>query len=325
MRAVELTGYKGITSLRIVEVQRPKPGAGEVLIEVKAAGINYAEIELSKGQYQIPKQTPFIMGFQAAGIVVEEGAGVSNFKRGDRITSLVVSGGYAEYATAQVNMAIPIPEGISFAEAATIPIQGLSAYALLKFAARPRNSDSMLIQSAGGGVGVYLVQLAKIMGVEKVIALAGSQEKLDLAKNLGADFTFNYLDRNWMDRVKAATGGKGVDIVLEAASGSIGEESFKLLAPFGRMVIFGARNVHDTFPPEKISQLIYKNQTLTGFNIPTLQPQQIAEYIPNLLQLISQRRIKLFANQSFALEDVGRAFEMMSNRQTIGTVVLVPN
>ncbi len=325
MRAVELSGYEGIKSLRLVEVEAPTPGANEILIEVKAAGINYAELELARGQYYIPKQAPFIMGFQASGIVGEVGPQVTAFKKGDRVTSIVNSGGYAEYAIADAGAAIPIPDGITFAEAATIPVQGLSAYALLKFAAKPQSSDSVLIQSAGGGVGVYLVQLAKIMGVKTVIALAGSQEKLDLAKSLGADFTLNYQDRTWIDGVKAATNGNGVDLVLEAASGEIGEESFKLMAPFGRMVIFGARNVHDTFSPEKIRQLIYKNQSLIGFNFPSLQPQQIGQCLPVLLELISQRKVKLFAERSFALDDVSTAFETIANRQTIGTVVLVPN
>jgi len=325
MRAVELSGYEGIKSLRLVEIERPTPTANEVLIEVKAAGINYAELELSKGQYYIPKQAPFIMGFQASGVVTEVGPLVTNLKKGDRVTSIVKSGGYAEYAVADANALIPIPAGISFAEACTVPVQGLSAYALLRFAAKPLASESVLIQSAGGGVGIYLVQLAKITGVKTVIALAGTQEKLGLARGLGADFAFNYQEHDWVDRVKTATDGNGVDVVLEAASGKVGEESFKLLAPFGRMVIFGARNVHDTFSPEKISQLIYKNQSLIGFNIPSLQPGQIAECVPELLELISQGKLKLFANTAFALDNVSAAFEAIGNRQTIGTVVLVPN
>jgi NADPH2:quinone reductase len=324
VKAIELSGYEGFKSLRVVEVEKPKPGAKEILIEVRAAGINYAEIELTNGKYHVPKQLPFVMGFEASGIVAEVGSQVKNHKLGDRITSIVSSGGYAEYAVADGDFAIPIPEGISFAEAATIPIQGMSAYSLLRFAAKPQATESVLVQSAAGGVGLYLVQLLKIMGVKKVIALASSKEKLDLVKSLGADLTFNYSEPGWADGVRAATSGKGVDVVLEAASGEVGRESFKLIAPFGRMIVFGAKNIHDTISPEKVRQLIHGNQSLIGFNFPSLQAQQIAECVPGLLDLISHQKIKLFANTSFPLANVRTAFEALSSRQTIGKVVLMP-
>jgi len=256
MKAIHLTGYKGFESMQLFEVEKPKPAANEVLLEVKAAGVNFAELELTKGRYGIAKEPPFIMGFEAAGVVVELGARVKNLKVGDRITSLVSSGGYAEYATADATVAIPIPEGISFNEAATIPVQGLSAYALLKLAAKPQTSETLLVQSAAGGVGLYLVQQAKIMGVRRLIALASSKEKLDVLTGLGADVAINYTTKQWTDQVREATEGKGVDVILESASGEVGDQSFKLLAPFGRMVVFGARNIHDTISPEKVQQLI---------------------------------------------------------------------
>jgi NADPH:quinone reductase len=195
-------------------------------------------------------------------------------------------------AAADASAAIPIPKGISFAEASRIPIHGLSAYALLKFAAKPQSHETVLVQAAAGGVGLYLVQLAKIMGVKQVIALASSKEKLDLVKSLGADTIIDYSEKTWPKQVREATEGRGVDIVLEAASGEVGSESFKLVAPFGRVVFFGAKNIHDTISSEKIQQLIYKNQFLIGFNVPTLRPEQIAECVPELLKLISQGRVK---------------------------------
>lgn len=324
MKAIELTGLKGFESLRVVEADKPKPGPNQVLIEVKAAGINFAELELTKGKYPALKPLPYILGFEAAGIVAELGSQVKRISVGDKITAIASSGGFADYATADANSVIPIPNGISFAEASTIPIHGLSAYALLKFAAKPQSHETILIQAAAGGVGLYLVQLAKIMGAKQVIALASSNEKLDLAKSLGADAVIDYSEKAWPTQVREVTGGKGADIVLEAASGEVGAESFKLVAPFGRVVFFGAKNIHDTISPEKIQQLIYKNQTLIGFNVPSLRPEQIAECVPELLKLISQGRIKLFANTTFPLVEVRKAFEAVANRQTIGKVVLTP-
>ena len=324
MKAIELSAFEGFDSFMLVEVEKPRPGVNQVLVKVEAAGINFAELEMAKGRYTVPQKAPFIVGFEAAGVVVEVGPQVRNIKVGDNITSLVSSGVYAEYAIAHANMAIPIPGGITFAEATTIPVQGLSAYALLKFAAKLQAKESVLVQSAAGGVGLYLVQLAKIMGAETVIALASSEEKIDLITRLGADVAINYSNKYWPDQVREVTRGKGVDVVLEAASGKVGEECFKLIAPFGRMIVFGARNAHDTISSEKVQQLIYRNQSVTGFNFPSMRPEQIAECVPSLLRLISQGKVKLFANNSFPLAEVKEAYEAISSRGTIGKVVLTP-
>jgi NADPH:quinone reductase len=324
MKAVHLTGYEGIDSLRIVEVDSPTPGPNQILIQVKAAGINFAEIELVRGRYVVPKTVPFTMGFEGAGVVVALGSQVTNFKIGDRVTTIVASGGYADYAIADAGSAIPIPDGVSFAEASSIPVQGLSAFAILKLAAKPQPTESLLIQAAAGGVGLYLIQLAKIMGVKTVIALVGSERKLALVRSIGADVAINYSESDWAEQVRSATGGKGVDIVLEAASGEVGAQSFKLMAPFGRMVMFGARNIHDSLGPDKLQQLIYKNQSITGFNIPSLQPEQIAGCVPLLLSLISQGKVKLFADNLYPLAEVRTAFQAISDRHTVGKVVLTP-
>ena len=162
------------------------------------------------------------------------------------------------------------------------------------------------------------------MGVKKVIALASTKEKLDLVKNLGADFAINYTEQDWVAQVQQASGSRGVDVVLEATSGEIGDKSFKLMVPFGRAVIYGAKNAHDSFPTDKVRQLILKNQSVTGFNFPSLQAEQIGKSVPALLELITNGLVKLFANHAFGLADVGRAFEALSNRQTVGKVVLTP-
>lgn len=213
MKAVELTGFEGLESFRLVEVDKPKPSANEILMQVKATGINFAEIEMTNGKYPAARKLPFVMGFEAAGIVVEAGPNAKNVKVGDKVAAVVSSGGYAEYATADANRAIPIPDGISFAQATTIPIQGLTAYTMLKVAAKPQPDESVLIQAAAGGVGIYLVQLAKIFGVRRVIALAGSDEKTQLVKSLGANVAISYSKKNWPQEVREATGGGGLDVV----------------------------------------------------------------------------------------------------------------
>jgi NADPH:quinone reductase len=325
MKAVELNGYEGLDSLRVVEVPTPKVAPHECLIEVRATGINFAELELTRGRYRVGKEPPFIMGFEAAGVVREIGKGVGNLKLGDRVTTIVSSGGYAEYATALADMVIPIPEGVAYAEATTIPIQGVTAHLLLTQVARVQAGESLLIQAAAGGVGTYLVQLAKIIGVQKIIALVGSQNKVRFVESLGADTVIDISQDDWSDRVRTATNGRGTDVVLEAAAGELGKQSFRLLAPFGRMIIFGARNVHDTFGPEQMQQLIYNNQTITTFNIPSYNRESIAASIDHLLTLIAGGNLKLFATSQFTLENVQEAFEALASRQTVGKVVLIPS
>jgi NADPH2:quinone reductase len=222
-------------------------------------------------------------------------------------------------------MVIAIPEGVGFAEATTIPIQGVTAHLLLTEVAKVQATESVLIQAAAGGVGTYLVQLAKIIGVQKVIAVVGSQDKVRFVESLGADVVIDTSRGDWADRVRAATDGRGVDVVLEAAAGEFGKHSFRLLAPFGRMVVFGARNVQDTFDREQIQQLIYNNQTITAFNIPSYKPEKIVASIGPLLSLIGSGKVKLFASIQFALDEVKQAFETLASRKTVGKVVLIPS
>jgi NADPH2:quinone reductase len=323
MKAVELRAFDGFDGLYLTDVEIPTPAPHQVLIRVEGAGLNFAEIELTKGRYPSAKQLPFVMGFEAAGIVVETGIGVSNIRVGDKVAAVVGSGGFAQYAAADAAACIPIPDGISFPEATTIPIQGLSAYALLEYAARPQPAESMLIQSAAGGVGLFLVQMAKERGIRRVVALAGSEKKIRVVESLGADVVINYALPGWAEEVRTVLGG-GADIVLEAASGEVGRESFRLMAPFGRMVMYGAKNIHDTLDPQQLRQLITGNQSLIGFNIPSLRPEQTQACVPKLLRLIAEGRLKLFAQNVFPLEEAKRAFEVLASRETIGKVVVIP-
>lgn len=324
MKALQIEGTEGTKSLRLVDTTRPDPGPTEVLIGVKASGINFAELEQTRGRYPLFKPLPFVMGFEAAGTVAAIGSLVTNVAVGDRVAALVSSGGFAEYAIAQASSAIPIPNGVTFSEATTLTVQGLSAYAILKLAAKAQPSESVLIQAAAGGVGLFLVQLAKILGMKQIIALASSDDKLEIVKTLGADVAIDYTRAGWTDQVLEATGGQGVDLVLQSVSGEIAEKSIKLIAPFGRIVVYGAGNVYDTIYPEQLALLIHNNQSLIGFNIPTQRPEQLGQCMGELLELVSSGVLKLFAGTAYRLDQFADAFEALSSRRTIGKVVLLP-
>lgn len=325
MKAIQLHSFEGIKGLKLADIIKPQPEPGEVLIQVKAAGINYAEVEQIHGKYPTyGKELPFVMGFEVAGMVAAVGKGVTQVNVGDSVAAIVSSGGFAEYAIAQAKVVIPLPSGINFAEATTIPIQGMTAYTLLKYLVMPVAHHSLLVQAAAGGVGLYLVQIGKLLGIQNIIALASSDEKLELVKTLGADVVVNYSKPGWAEKVKYATDGKGVDVVLQMSSDQIGEESFKLAASGGRIVLFGAKNYHDTISTEQVRQLIWQNQTLAGFAYPALAPEQVAESLPGFLKLIEEKKLKIFANQSFPLSQAPQAFEALLSRKTIGKVVLTP-
>lgn len=324
MKAVQLQGFHGFEDLKLVEIARPQPGPDEVLIEVKAAGLNWAEVEQTRGRYPSKTLPPYVMGFEAAGVIAELGANVVGFRHGDRVAALTTSGGFAEFATASAQNLIAIPPTLSFADATTLPVQGVSAYALLQVAARPQPGEILLVQSAAGGVGLYLVQLAKHRGVQRVVALVGSSDKADAVRRVGADVVVDSSQPDWSERVREATDGRGVDVVLEMSSGQVQEESLKLLAPFGRMVFFGAQNMYDTISPERMRRLIANNQSLIYFNLPSLQPEQVRASLAGLLELVVQGKLEIRARQTFPLSEAPRAFEALASRRTIGKVVLVP-
>ncbi|WP_328611281.1 zinc-binding dehydrogenase [Amycolatopsis sp. NBC_00345] len=324
MKAIELTGFDGIESLKEVEADRPRPGAGEVLVEVRAAGLNYADIETSRGRYPAIKPLPYVMGFEVAGVVAEVGSGVDGVAVGDRVASLTEGGGLAEYALVDAARVVAVPEPISFEEATTLLTQGLSAYALATYVARLRTGDRVLIQAAAGGVGLFLVQLAKIAGVRQIVALASSPGKLALLDTLGADVTIDYTEPDWARRAREATGGAGFDVVLNCVSGDVARESFEMLAPLGRFVVYGAQNLHDVSLPGQLRQLILDSQSVLGFSLRYTTPEQLAEGFSALLGFAVEGRIKLFADNRFPLSEVREAAAALAGRGTIGKVVLTP-
>src|SRR6266567_6820600 len=257
MKAIRINETGGPEVMHLEEIETPIPGEGEVLIKVAAAGVNYADLAQRQGAYLTRTRTPMTLGVEVAGTVAALGPGVSTPAEGGRVVAYV-NGGYAEYALAQATTVIPIPPSLDFPQAAAFPVQGLTAYQLLRESAHIQPGESVLVHAAAGGVGTFAVQLAKLMGAGIVVGTASNDRKIDLIRKLGADAAINYTEDNWVEQVKNATRGQGSDIILEMVGGEIAEQSLKCLAPFGRMVIYGAAS-------GKIAQfsgiqLMYKNQ-----------------------------------------------------------------
>jgi NADPH:quinone reductase-like Zn-dependent oxidoreductase len=224
MRAIWVEEFGEPDVLEYVDVERPSLDKGEALIEVKSVGVNYADTMRRRNQYVEHQELPLTPGSEIGGTVAEVGEGVEDVNVGDRVVTLLGTGGYTEYTGAPARNLIPIPEKMDFDEAAAIPLQGLTAYHVLETSGQLEEGESVLVHAAAGGVGSLSVQMAKLMGANPVIAAASTQEKLDLAKDLGADVLINYTEDDWTEQVREATDGNGADVILEMVGGPPTEE-----------------------------------------------------------------------------------------------------
>jgi NADPH:quinone reductase len=322
MKAIRINETGGPEVMHLEEIETPAPKEGQALIKVAAAGINFADLAQRQGAYLTRTRTPMTMGVEFAGTVAALGPGVSTPAVGTRVAG-VGEGGYAEYAIAQASSLIPIPSNLDFVHAAAFPVQGLTTYQLLRESARLQPGESVLVQAAAGGVGTLAVQLAKLMGAGTVVGTASNPDKLALVRRLGADAAINYTEADWVEQVNQATGGKGTDIILESVGGSIAERSLQCLAPFGRMVIFGATSGH--IAQFTGIQLMYKNQAIIGYWL-TSQLQRtdlIAAAAMELMQYLASGKLEIVVGQTFPLADAEQAHTAIAERRTMGKVVLI--
>ncbi|WP_406687024.1 zinc-binding alcohol dehydrogenase family protein [Rossellomorea vietnamensis] len=324
MKAIQFREFGGPDVLKNVDIDMPSPRGREVLIKVHASAVNYADTARREGQYVVKTPLPYIPGAEVSGIVNEVGEDVTRIKKGDRVVAMMDSGGYAEYAMTDERSIIPLPYGLDFKEAAAIPVQGLSAYHILKTLGRLEQGETVLIHAAAGGVGLFAVQLAKRFGAGKVIATASTEEKLRLAEDMGADVLVNYTEEEWEKKVLDATSGKGVHLALEMAGGDVFYKTLKCLAHFGRMIIYGvASGEQSRFYP---SSLMAKNQSVTGFFLPPLMrdTELTQKTLHEIFHYVANGDIKVTVGHVFPLEEAAKVHSLMQGRQTVGKVILQP-
>lgn len=324
MKVIQYHEYGDPGVLKYEDIEKPVPGKGQVLVKIEAVGINYADAMRRRNSYLQKTPLPYINGGEIAGTVAELGAEVKGFEVGARVLAVVETNGYAQYSLVNSWQLFPIPDSLSFEQATTVPVQGVTAYDILKMSGQLKLGESVLVHAAAGGVGIYSVQLAKIMGAGKVIATASTQAKLDLAKSLGADEVINYTEPDWVDKVKAATNGKGVDVILEMVGGEIFNDNLKCLALNGRMVIFGAAS--QQIPTLNPIQLMYRNHSVVGYwLVNTMRnPQMFAAHLQELLGWIAEGKVKMIVEHTFPLSEAAKAHSMLEGRQTVGKLVLLP-
>jgi putative PIG3 family NAD(P)H quinone oxidoreductase len=323
MTAIEIAEFGPAEGLRPVERPVPGPTAGEVLIRVEAAGLNRGDIAQRQGRYPPPPGASDVPGLEVAGRVAALGEGVDDWRLGDRVCALIAGGGYAEYAVAPAAQCLPLPESLTMAQGAALPETLFTCWANIVEDGRLQAGETVLIHGGASGIGTTGIQLAKTLGA-RVLATAGSAEKCDACRELGADLAINYREEDFVAAVKAATGGRGVDLVLDMMGADYVERSLQALAVGGRYVIIGVMKTPEA--AISVTHLIAKRVTMTGS---TLRGRSSAEK-GRLRDVIRDRiwprvatgEIKAVVWRSYPLEDAAAAQRALEGGDHIGKILL---
>ena len=296
----------------------PAPGAGEVLVELKARGVSYVDVLQVAGKYQVQPPLPFVPGGEAAGDVVALGEGVSEYAVGDRV---ICGGGFAEFAVQKVTGLLPLPDSVSYVAGAAFRSNYTTAlYGLQR--GRLAAAETLLVHGAAGGVGLATVDVGKLMGA-RVIGTAGSAAKLAEVERMGADHVIDYSD-GFREEVKALTDGRGADVILDPVGGAVFDESMRCVAPFGRILIVGFTAGAPALA--KTNHLLIKDAEAIGFTIGALSRHDPAWARRNLGVLhgwLGSGRIHPFASHELPLDDAAAALRLILGREVVGKAVLV--
>lgn len=322
MRAIEITRPGPPEVLVPARRAIAQPADGEVLIQVAAAGVNRPDLAQRRGTYPPPPGASDLPGLEVAGIVVALGSGVTALRIGDSVCALTHGGGYAEYCVAPATQCLPVPRGLSMIEAASLPETFFTVWSNLFGPTGLKPGESVLIQGGSSGIGVTAIQLARALG-HRVFATAGSAEKCAACEGLGAH-AINYRTEDFVDVVKRATDGRGVDVILDMVGGDYVARELELLAPDGRLVLLaflgGAQATLN------LTAIIFRRLLITGS---ALRPRTIAfkaDLARGLLEkvwpLIEDGSIRPVIHATFALEDAASAHRLMESGQHIGKIVL---
>ena len=324
MRVVEIATPGGPEVLRLGERPRPRPGTGEVLIEVAAAGVNRPDVMQRQGKYPPPPGASDIPGLEVAGKIVECGAGAGTFALGDHVCALLTGGGYAEFCVAPEAQCLPVPTGLSDVQAASLPETFFTVWSNVFDRAGLRPGESLLVQGGSSGIGVAAIQIAAALG-SRVFATAGSEEKCAACVRLGAQRAINYRTEDFVAVVKTETAGRGVDVILDMIGGDYLMRQTAALAEDGRLVIIntmgGARTTIN------LLYIMVKRLTITGSTLRSRPVAVKAEIARRLQQhvwpLLEVGKVKAVVFRTFPFAEAAAAHALMERSEHIGKIVLV--
>jgi NADPH:quinone reductase len=324
MRAIEITAPGGPEVLRETTRPLPRTAAGEVLIEVAAAGVNRPDVLQRMGAYPPPPGASDIPGLEVAGRIVALGDGASGWKIGDEVCALVTGGGYAEYVNAPAAQCLPIPQGLSTVEAASLPETFFTVWINVFERARLAQGETLLVQGGSSGIGVTAIQLAHAFG-NRVFVTAGSDEKCRACEQLGAERAINYRTEDFAAVVKQLTGGRGADVILDMVGGDYVPRELTCLADDGRLVLIAF--LGGTKATIDMTDILRRRLTITGSTLRP-RPVEVKAAIANALRqkvwpLIEAGKIKPVIYKTFALKDASQAHALMESSTHVGKIVLV--
>ena len=323
MKAIRAHEWCGPRDLVIDQIDQPRPGDGQVLVRVNVAGLNFPDLLIITGKYQFKPALPFSPGFEIAGTIEKVGAGVSKFSGGERVIAQVAVGGFAEYAIAEESHTHAKPDAMSDDEAASFPLVYQTSYFGLAYRGALQKGETVLVHSAAGGVGLAAVQIARALGAGKIIGTVGSDDKLALVRDNGADVVLNYQTEDFVDVVKRETNGRGADVIYDPVGGEIGERSTKCIAFEGRLVVIGFTS--GKFSNFVSNHVLVKNYSVVGLHWGAYRhnnPSKIEQGWKELLALYETGLLKPVIGGRFQMEQVADAMEFLASRKAVGKVVL---
>lgn len=322
MRALVCKEFGPTENLALEEVATPAPGKGEILMEIKATGVNFPDVLTVQGKYQFKPELPFIPGAELAGIVSAVGEGVTSRKVGDKVIATTQVGAFAEQCVVSEHTTFEMGNTMSFVQAAGFAITYGTSYYALKQQANIQPGETLLVLGAAGGVGIATIQIAKAMGAT-VIAAASSEEKLDFACEAGADLRINYSTENLKDKVKELTGGKGVDVVYDPVGGDFSEQAFRAIAWDGRFLVIGFAS--GPIPAMPLNLALLKGASLVGVfwgSWAARAPMESRKNFDELIEMIDSGKFSPLVTEVYSLDDYKAAFASISERRAKGKVIL---
>jgi NADPH2:quinone reductase len=313
VRAIRIEEFGGPEVMELVELPDPEPVDGQIVVDVARAGVNFADTHATRNDYLAEQSLPMIPGGEISGRTPD----------GRRVAGILAGGGYASKVAVPEAFLVPVPDAVSDDQAASLLLQGLTAHALINRCARLQSGETVVVQAAGGGTGTLAVQLAKRAG-GRVIALASSEEKRDLASRLGADATVDSRAEDLKTAILEANGGKQVDAVLEMSGGEAFEACLRTLAPFGRLVVFG--NASRSQNEVATGHLMRNSRAVIGFWLMHLIPHrdEVAAMIGDLLATVASGELEVVVGGVYPLSEARRAHEDLAGRRTTGKLLLDP-
>jgi len=323
MKAAEISTPGGPEVLKLAERPVPAPKANEILIKVAAAGVNRPDVMQRMGKYPVPPDASDLPGLEVAGEVIALGSSAKTFKPGDKVCALVHGGGYAEYCVAPEVQALPVPRGLSMIEAASLPETFFTVWGNVYDRARLAPGESLLVQGGTSGIGVTAIQMARATG-NRVFATAGSDEKCAACVRLGAEKAINYRAQDFAEEIKAATGGKGVNVILDMVGGDYVPRELRILAEEGRLVFIAFLRGPKT--ELDINEVMRRRLTITGSTLRP-RPVEFKGYVARNLRekiwpLIEAGKIKPEIYKTFPLAQASEAHRLMETSEHIGKIVL---